>query len=266
MGLFSVTNVAISLVALLVTHRIYWELTTGVRHRSLARQHGALPPKSLNTRWSNCIFGLDLLLRNIGAFKEHRLLQAWTDLLRDHNAHTVSMNLMGQKLFITDDPDNTKAVLATDFDAWSLGQERIKQLSDILGHGIFSTEGAAWKVSRNMLRPCFERSQVADVSMLEKHTSRFINILPRDGTTVDLQPLFYDLSLDISSEFLFDQSTDALLDQRREDMATREFMESLEYCTNPMENENVKKYGFVGSYLPNRKFKICVAKIQGMYS
>lgn len=203
-------------------------------------------------------------MKNLKSFKKHRLLENWSKSLRDKDAHTVSMYVLGQKILLTDDPENIKTLLAADFDVWSLGQDRIKQMSAFLGHGIFTTEGATWKHSRDMLRPCFERSQVADVSMFEKHIDRMIDILPKDGTTVDLQPLFHLLALDIATEFLFDQSTDALLDRDRKNVIFQDFLESFDYCTNPLENEN-KKYGVLGMFLPDPKFKICAKKIHGMY-
>jgi cytochrome P450 len=264
MALFTFTNVTVFLVSVLVARRVYWEATTGARHRAIAKQHGCLPPRSLNTPWSGLVLGLDLLRKNIRAFQEHRMLEAWTSSLRDNDVHTIRMEVLGQEIYLTDDPENTKTVLATDFDAWSLGEDRIKQMSSFLGHGIFTTEGAAWKHSRDMLRPCFERSQVADVSMLEKHTSRLIDILPRDGTTVDLQLLLHDLTLDVASEFLFDQSTDVLLGGERKEEILREFVKPFNYCTNPLESKN-NKWGILAMFLPDPEFKRSARQLQGMY-
>jgi hypothetical protein len=61
-----------------------------------------------------------------------------------------------------------------------------------------------------MIRPNFTRSQVADLDGLEKHVQRFVNLLPRDGSTVDLQPLFCLLTMDSATEFLFGRSTNCL--------------------------------------------------------
>jgi cytochrome P450 len=263
MGFFSFTNISVALISLYVARRIYWEVTTGARRRAFIKQHGCLPAKPRRTRGP--FLGLDLLLDQIKNIKEHRLLESWMQELRAANAHTISCSVLGNRVFITDDPENVKTLLATDFDVWSLGQERIKMMSAFLGHGIFTNEGAAWKHSREMLRPCFERSQVADVSLFEKHVNRLVDVLPKDGTTVDLQPLLQELTLDIATEFLFGQSTDALLDLEGKDMLRRGFVESFDYCTTPLENEN-KKWGTLATlFLPDRKFKVCAKKIQGVY-
>ncbi|KAJ4352023.1 uncharacterized protein N0V89_007369 [Didymosphaeria variabile] len=250
--------IALPCIAALIVYRVYWGATTGAARHALATQHGCLPAKQYTSKYT--IFGIDHFLSNMKAYREHKLLESWTRILTSNNAHTMTVKMVGQTIYWTDDPDNVKAMLAVNFDQWSLGQERIQQMSAYLGHGIFTSEGAAWKRSRDMLRPCFERSQVADVSIMEKHTGRLLQIVPRDGTTVDLQPLLHELTLDVATEFLFGRSTDAL-DYSREDTACKEFIEAFEYCQNPMGERN-EKYGILGMFLPDRKFKKCAKAIR----
>ncbi|KZM18863.1 heme binding [Ascochyta rabiei] len=176
--------------------------------------------------------------------------------------HTRHHNIFGTEFFNTDDPENIKAVLATNFSAWSLGQERITEMSSYLGYGIFVNEGAAWKHSREMLRPCFERSQVADVDMLERHTQRLIDMLPKDGTTVDLQPLLHDLSMDVATELLFGKSTNAL-SRDGNNHEVRAFCDAFDYASNPFERESFKKWGAIALFLPDRKKKQHVKVMQG---
>lgn len=80
----------------------------------------------------------------------------------------------------------------------------------MLGHGIFTTDGSAWERSRAMVRPNFTRQQVADLDMFENHMSHLIDSIPRDGSTVDLQDLFFALTMDSATEFLFGRSTNTL--------------------------------------------------------
>lgn len=265
MTLFSYINikgVVVSLVGALIAYRIYWEATTGAHRRALAKRHGCLPAKQ---NPSKC-FGIDRFLANIKAYREHRLLESWSNVLSDNKTHTILTKVLGRPIYLTDDPENVKAMLATNFATWSLGEERIQQMSAYLGHGIFTSEGAAWKHSRDMLRPCFERSQVADVSIMEKHTSRLMRHVPKDGTTVDLQPLFHELTLDIATEFLFGRSTDAL-DYSREDKACKEFIEAFDYCENPVAKSSDSRFGVLGAMLlPDKKFKKCAKIIRGMFN
>lgn len=80
----------------------------------------------------------------------------------------------------------------------------------VLGEGIFTTDGASWQHSRDLLRPNFVRSQIGDLPMFETHVKKLTAAIPRDGSTVDLQGLFYRLSLDIATEFLFGESSNSL--------------------------------------------------------
>lgn len=63
-----------------------------------------------------------------------------------------------------------------------------------------------------MLRPQFARQQVADLTLEELHVQDMMKHLPvRGGWTdqVDLVPLFFRLTLDSATEFLFGQSVDS---------------------------------------------------------
>ncbi|KAL8766385.1 MAG: hypothetical protein Q9209_006819 [Squamulea sp. 1 TL-2023] len=54
--------------------------------------------------------------------------------------------------------------------------------------------------------------QIADLHLsgLSRHVQRLLELIPRDGFTVDLQPLFARLVLDSSTEFLFGESAASL--------------------------------------------------------
>jgi cytochrome P450 len=61
-----------------------------------------------------------------------------------------------------------------------------------------------------LVRPSFAKVQVADLDTFESHIQHLIAKIPRDGSTVDLQPLFYQLTLDSATEFLLGESVDVL--------------------------------------------------------
>ncbi|KAF2708526.1 cytochrome P450 52A1 [Pleomassaria siparia CBS 279.74] len=257
MAIISLARLALGLAALFLARRVYWEATTGAHRRALIKQHGCLPPRKVKQR--DPILGIDLFLSNIKAYKEHRLLAFWQSALTDYNAHTLMVTILGQTIYFTDDPENVKTMLATKFDDWSIGSVRIAQFRAFLGMGIFTNEGPAWKHSRDLLRPCFERSQVADVSMMEKHTKRLVEMIPKDGTTVDLAPLFHQLTLDVSTDHLLGRSTNSL-DPKAEDNC-EEFVEAFEYCQNPAK-DNESWFRILTLFLPDRHFNRCVRILQ----
>lgn len=113
--------------------------------------------------------------------------------------------------FSTTDPENIKAVLATRFKDYGHGNTRTGSFGPLLGNGIFVVDGARWHESRALLRPNFAREQVADLESLERHLGLFLSLIPRSGdVTVDLKTLFFRLTIDTASEFLFGTSVDSL--------------------------------------------------------
>jgi cytochrome P450 len=259
MAIFTLTNIAVTLFSIYVVRRIHWEITTGLQLRAFAKQHGCLPAKKLQMPLS---FGVWDWKGQIKALKEHRLLPHMANQFQEIAGHTRHHTIFGTEVFTTEDPDNIKAVLATNFSEWSLGQERIKEMSSYLGGGIFVNEGAAWKHSRDMLRPCFERSHIADVDMLERHTKKLFDMVPKDGTAVDLQPLLHDLAMDIATDLLFGRSTNAL-SRNEDDHEVRDFCAAFDYASNPFGRESFKKWGVIALFLPDRQKKQHVKVMQG---
>lgn len=56
-------------------------------------------------------------------------------------------------------------------------------------------DGAAWQHSRALIRPAFTRGQIADVDFFESHVQELMRKIPKDGSTIDLAPLFISLTL-----------------------------------------------------------------------
>ncbi|KJZ68605.1 hypothetical protein HIM_12003 [Hirsutella minnesotensis 3608] len=136
--------------------------------------------------------------------------------------------VIGQEIVSTCDPENIKTVLATNFSHYGVGP-RIQAMGPLLGKGIFTLDDVPWQHSRALIRPAFTHSQVADLSSLETHVQALISCLPtRDGTTVDLQPLFFNLTIDSASDFLFGQSM--CCQGSASDSPPRRFSEAFDYA------------------------------------
>ncbi|KAL2861950.1 cytochrome P450 [Aspergillus pseudodeflectus] len=133
------------------------------------------------------------------------LMRSW-----HHQNGTTFKTSLGRTVIITIDPKNVQAILALKFKDFDLGSPRNKALSPLLGRGIFTSDGQLWEHSRALLRPNFVRNQVADIDAYEKHVSNLIDNIPLDGSTVDLQELFFRMTMDSATEFLFGESIDSL--------------------------------------------------------
>ncbi|KAG2733897.1 hypothetical protein G9P44_003422 [Scheffersomyces stipitis] len=125
---------------------------------------------------------------------------------------TFTSRVFSQTVIATRDPANLKAILATQFNDFSLGI-RHAQLYPLLGDGIFTLDGEGWKHSRAMLRPQFAKEQIAHVQSLEPHIQVLAkHIRKSEGKSFEMQELFFRLTLDCATEFLFGESVESLRD------------------------------------------------------
>ena len=133
----------------------------------------------------------------------------------EYTTNTVYVKIGGlMKIMFTVDPENIKAVLATQFNDFSLGI-RHAHFAPLLGDGIFTLDGDGWKDSRAMLRPQFAREQIAHVKALEPHVLMLAKqIANTKYETFDLQELFFRFTVDTSTEFLFGESVHTLYDDK----------------------------------------------------
>lgn len=158
------------------------------------------------------VLGLDLLLQARPRLKSHTVIQWISERLAKYGTH-YHVTLGGEWVLLTDEPENIKAILGTKFDRFPIGGPRLLASLPILGpNSVFSTNGERWQHNRAVLRPAFVRDQVADLACFDKHTSNMIRKIPRDGSTIDMQKLLQDMTMDSSTDFLLGYSTNMLTD------------------------------------------------------
>ncbi|KUJ10601.1 cytochrome P450 [Mollisia scopiformis] len=195
---------------------IIYQVVTGyliARHNAArARELKCEAPPAQKNRWP---FGIDQIVRAIKADKAQRFPVDFIKRAEDVGAITYSWNLFGSENFQTADEKNIQAILATQFDDFDLGPFRRGLFWPLLGNGIFTQDGAGWEHSRTMMRPQFVREQVSDLGLEEIHVQNMMRALDlhlgSDKWTdcVDLQELFFRLTLDSATEFLFGESVDS---------------------------------------------------------
>ena len=192
--------------ALYLLYCIYWELTVGAARRRMIREKGCEP---VNRIPDDPFIGLRVFWNARKWFKEHTVMENMY-LRFQKQGNTFAMKALGANVIATIEPENLKVIQALEFKKWSLGKRRIEAFMPLLGPGIFTTDGQAWQHSRDMLRPNFARSQVTDLETFETHVGHLIDAIPRDGSTVDMQEMFFRLTIDSATEFLFGESTNCL--------------------------------------------------------
>jgi cytochrome P450 len=96
------------------------------------------------------------------------------------------------------------------------------------------------------------RNQVADLDTFDHHISAMISQIPKDGSTVDIQALFFMLTIDSATEFLFGNSTN-VLEGGTESERGNKFAEAFTYATEKIGLQN--RLGKLATMLPDKKFK-----------
>jgi cytochrome P450 len=95
----------------------------------------------------------------------------------------------------------------------------------LIGNGIFTQEGAAWKHSREFLRKQFVRTQYQKLDHFREHVDNLIECLRVNGL-VDMQPLFFNFTLDTTTALLFGRSVYSLRAGIDQDAENKNFAES----------------------------------------
>ncbi|KAF7588445.1 hypothetical protein BBP40_005709 [Aspergillus hancockii] len=204
------------LAAVAVVLRLLWSILMRLRHVQNARKWrcGAIPS------YPSDILGISTLKEVLRADKEKLipvLSQQRAEKMTAREGRYVStfrFRQVGRELIFTSDPKNVQALLATQFKDFELGQSRRNALHSLLGSGIFTTDGEAWSRSRSLLRPQFTRDQISDLDLEERHVQNAMAGMPVDPSTkwtpeVDIQSIFFRLTIDSATEFLFGESVES---------------------------------------------------------
>ena len=221
------TNTLLAATSIIIITYAIVSIEKYLSRRKICVTHGCLPPPSLPQR--DPIFGLDLLLQFFKALKENRRNMSMNELFQLHG-QTFQSATWGTTKIYTITPENLQAVFATDFSSWGVQPMRLFAFEPFVGRGIMCVDGALWEQSRALIKPTFARAQIADLHLTAyaAHVNKLIDLLPKDGSTVDLQPLFSRLALDSSTEFLFGESVGSLSPHSISTDA-RSFLEAYDY-------------------------------------
>lgn len=151
-------------------------------------------------------FGLRFYRKLRKAQEEHKVPKFIQNSFESLGKRTFRRQVLSRFVFSTTDPENIKAVLATNFKDFSFGLRR-PIFFPLLGDGVFTLDGAGWQHTRAMLRPQFSRDQISHLKNMEHHVDKLVDILSKPSADlIDVQSLFFDLTIDTATEFLFGES------------------------------------------------------------
>lgn len=159
--------------------------------------------------------GIDQILQSLKADRAKAFPPLVLERQKKMGVSTFRTSVLGSEGILTNDPKNIQAILATQFDHFDLGPLRRLIFFPLLGNGIFTLDGEGWEHSRTMLRPQFSREQVSDLDLEERHVQNMMRALPVQSNNwtqnLDLQVLFFRLTIDSATEFLFGESVSSQL-------------------------------------------------------
>ncbi|ESZ90276.1 hypothetical protein SBOR_9345 [Sclerotinia borealis F-4128] len=144
---------------------------------------------------------------------------------------TFTSKLITYPTVFTINPESVKTILATKFDDFRLSSIRVDAMKPVFGHGIFTTDGKLWHQSRALLRPTFAKESISNLEVAEIHFQHLLRRTPRDGSTVDLQDLFFKFTMDTATQFLFGHSINIQSDSDHSSggVSDAEFVEQYTY-------------------------------------
>ena len=255
MFLPSFSQTLIGIIIFYTLYYVYWQLTIGASRRTMIRENGCKPinnTKELNAFPEN-ILGTKIIRENLKALKEGNYLST-VQARFQRNGPTHHSRYLFTDISTTTEPENVKTMLAVKFGDWSYGPRRKNTFMPLLGPGIFTNDGVAWQHSRELLRPNFTRSLVGDLVTMEHHVRNLIKQVPRDGSTVDLAHLFFQLTMDSATEFLFGESTNCLATGQTSEASLR-FAEA--FTRAQEETSNMNRFGklYTLLYSDKQQFK-----------
>lgn len=229
LGVLTVKSVLLVAVVAYIVYSIACRIDERIRFKRI----GALRAPFYKSKIPG---GFDLIYRTIKSAAEHKNRENWEAIFRDVGCHTAEFRILGLNVIFTDEPENIKAILATQFQDYGKGKPFHDEFSPFLGDSIFTTDGSQWHASRQLLRPQFIKDRVSDLDTFEEHlvplfaamavggdaaaaasalaAQKAGRTMPStysaNGRIIDISDLFFRYTLDVACDFLLGKNTHSL--------------------------------------------------------
>jgi cytochrome P450 len=204
------TNVNISTPYLLLGVAILfvvYNIAIKLQNNARIRKLGARGP----VRTSYLPWGVDLAFDMLSSARKDTIYETWVGMFETWagpGQYTVEAGV-GERVILTAEPENIKAILATQFKDYGKGEAFRKDWHTFLGNGIFTTDGELWHNSRQLIRPQFIKDRLSDIDIFEEHVQVLISKIGR-GQEIDTLDMMFRFTLDAATHFLLGESVDSL--------------------------------------------------------
>jgi cytochrome P450 len=179
------TGLVIYLVSL-----VYRTIRRNLSIANASRKHGCKPPTIYPS--IDPLFSIDTLVKTFKRIAAGNRIQWEHDIMKKAGG-TVCFTRAGSAEIWTSDPRNVHILFSGKFENFGVAPTREIPMSPLTGPGVLISDGPTWVYTRKLVRKSLSKSQIADPACFEIHVSRFMDLLPKDGSTVDLHPLLVNL-------------------------------------------------------------------------
>lgn len=180
-----------------------------------------LPQPKLGQTANNTLAGAGLIYEAVKGTIKHKNLETWNSWFttpQGNLSYTVEAKPAGRRIVFTADPENIKAILATQFASYGKGKPFHDEWKEFLGDSIFTTDSDQWHDSRQLIRPQFIKDRVSDLVVFEEHVQILMRRMKEEGRTwdgkegkpFDISDMLFRYTLDAATHFLFGNSADSL--------------------------------------------------------
>ncbi|KAI1759376.1 cytochrome P450 [Hypoxylon sp. FL1150] len=162
------------------------------RRHSLAVSHGCLPPVGYQPKEPFLAFDFQMRMYSYVPF-HYELHQRFGDTYQVQSWISLPS-------ICTIAIENIRTInVSKDFGVEPM---RLSGLEYFCGRGFITTDGDTWKHARKLLKPSFDMNSIRDLTTLQSEVDTLLEQLPKDGSTVDLQPLLYVMFLNSALHFV----------------------------------------------------------------
>lgn len=133
-----------AILGLISTSIVYYLVVSFLANRYHTRKARELGCQPAFERSYRLPLALDLTWQTIRADRDNVVPTFFQELSKEVGRPTWAQNSLGTMVYVTTDPKNIQAILATQFNDFEIGQQRRGNFFPMLGNGIFTNDGKAW--------------------------------------------------------------------------------------------------------------------------
>ena len=175
-------------VVTIFTTVVLVKLIFHVRFTLRKRKYGCTNPPAYSHY--EPIWGIDLFIKKMQALNSGTYLESNAAMFRMFTSKTFVSKSFGSTTYNTIDPEVAKHYQSIYFKDFGIEPLRYHLAKNLWGNGIVVADGQRWAAARTFIRSSFDVVHTANIERLEYHVEKMMGLIPRDGSTIDLMPLF----------------------------------------------------------------------------